>query len=396
MSTKFGSAVTNLSSSSSSMKVLDVVIIGGGLSGVLVSHGLQKQAQQAVDWRLLEARKVLGGRLINDQAGQEIDLGGAWVWPQQQPRIRRLLQQLDVPTFVQPGDPSSRRIPGGAVRIVHRLAQDLPSQRIQLDTAVKACTLQQMSPNDNGDQTNNTPIVKIETTTDETLYARRVVFAVPPKLLHQHIAFTPALSADKQQALEDAHTWMAGVTKVALVYPHRFWPLDACNMGLPSYLGPAFQVYDSSTEDDSVSALTFFALADQDKGDATLAKQVADQLQKAWAYLGEKQAAGQVHSYTQHYVQRWPQQRYISEDARPKTIHPHPYPVSALATSEWNGLLWFAGSETDQLSPGVMEGAVGAAQRVLQSLQDFLGTLSSTARGNVEAKACSEQVASSQ
>ena len=58
--TKLSAAVTK-SHPIGSMKVLDVVIIGGGLSGVLVSHGLQQQQQQApVDWRLLEARNVLG------------------------------------------------------------------------------------------------------------------------------------------------------------------------------------------------------------------------------------------------------------------------------------------------------------------------------------------------
>lgn len=398
MTTKLSAVVTK-NHPMGSMKVLDVVIIGGGLSGVLVSHGLQQQQQQQqspVDWRLLEARNVLGGRLVNDSAGQEIDLGGAWVWPAHQPRMRRLLQQLAIPTFAQPGDPSSTRFDGGAVKIVDYLAQDLPNQRIQLDTAVKACLLQQSS--DLNDIDNNEPLVQIQTMTDETLYARRVVFAVPPKLLHKHVTFDPPLSAAKQQALEEAHTWMAGVTKIALVYPHRFWSLQACNMGLPSYLGPAFQVYDSSTKNESVSALTFFALANQDKNDATLAKQVADQMQKAWAYLGEKEAAQQAHSYTQHFVQRWPKQTYISEDAQPKTIHPHPHPVRALSTPEWNGLLLFAGSEMDQSSPGVMEGAVGAAQCVLQSLQNVVWTKSSatTAANRVEQESCSDQVASGQ
>lgn len=387
MSSKVTTAATNslVFSSSGSMKLLDVVVIGGGLSGVLVSHGLQKQQSQShpLDWRLLEARHVLGGRLVNDMGGQKIDLGGAWVWPSHQPRIRRLLKGLDIPTFTQPGDPSSTRIDGGAVRIVERLAQDLPEERIRIATPVKACTLQRTPEN-------NTSIVKIQTATDETLWARRVVFAVPPKILHKHVTFDPPLSKDKQHALEDSHTWMAGVTKVALVYHRRFWSLEACNMGLPSYLGPAFQLYDSGTKDESISALTFFALVDQNKDDASLAQQVADQLQKAWAYMGETEAAQQVHSYVQHYVQRWPQQTYISEDSEPTTIHPHPHPVSALSTPEWDGLLLFAGSETDRLSPGVMEGAVGAAQRVVQSLQEMFTSTASNAQ------TCIKQVSSSQ
>ena len=43
-----------------------------------------------------------------------------------------------------------------------------------------------------------------------------------------------------------------------------------------------------------------------------------------------------------------------------------------LAKTDWNGMLHFAGSESDLRSPGVMEGAVGAAWRVLDELQEFL------------------------
>eukprot|EP00977_Amphora_coffeiformis_P001660 scaffold310_cov168-Amphora_coffeaeformis.AAC.55 len=361
-----------------SMKLFDVVVIGGGLSGVLVSHGLQQQQQQQQqqprEWRLLEARSVLGGRLANDVGGNKIDMGGAWVWPTHQPRIRKLLRQFDIPTFPQPDDPSSTRIDGGAVRIVERLAQDLPADQIQMDTPVKSCTL--LSPK-TANRDDNTAVVQIETANQETFLARRVVFAVPPRLLHEHIKFDPPLSPLKRQELAAAHTWMAGVTKIALQYSTRFWS-NHSNMGLPSHLGPAFQVYDSSTVDNSVSALTFFALVDQDKEDVALAKQVANQMQEVWKYLGESAAANQVHSYTQHHVQRWPQQTYISEDPRPSRIHPHPQPERVLSEPEWDGLLHFAGSETDRLSPGVMEGAVGAAQRVLQALAEAWKTETTT------------------
>lgn len=164
---------------------------------------------------------------------------------------------------------------------------------------------------------------------------------------------------------------MAGVTKIALLYPNRFWSRQASNMGLPSHMGPAFQVYDSSTMDEkNVSALTFFTLADADIDDATLATQVAQQMGKVWSYVGEKEAAQKVHSFSEHHVQRWPKETYISEDPRPQRINPHPAVELDLSTPEWDGLLQFAGSETDRLSPGVMEGAIGAAQRVLKILQD--------------------------
>jgi hypothetical protein len=60
----------------------------------------------------------------------------------------------------------------------------------------------------------------------------------------------------------------AGVTKIALAFPARFWPLGrASNMGLGG--GPAFQVYDGGGRGDETApsggpmpgVLTFFALA---------------------------------------------------------------------------------------------------------------------------------------
>lgn len=371
------------------MKIFDVVVIGGGLSGVLVSHGLQQSTRE---WRLLEARSVLGGRLINDSGGNKIDMGGAWVWPTHQPRIRKLLRQLDLSTFAQPDDPSSTRIDGGAVRMVERLAHDLPADQIQLNSPVTSCTLRHDTDHGAAGASSSfdTPVVELTTADAETLWARRVVWAVPPRILHEHVTFDPPLSPLKRQELAAAHTWMAGVTKIALRYPTRFWSTSRSNMGLPSHLGPAFQVYDSSTTDKSVSALTFFALADQDKEDATLAKQVANQMQQVWKYLGEPAAADQVHSYTQHYVQRWPQQTYISEDARPTRIHPHPQPEAVLSEPEWDGLLHFCGSEMDRLSPGVMEGAVGAAQRVLQALSAFEREATAPKADSVKQDVCQE------
>jgi hypothetical protein len=73
---------------------------------------------------------------------------------------------------------------------------------------------------------------------------------------------------------------------------------------------------------------------------------------------------------TQARVVRWPLEAGVADEVRPATIHPHPRVVPALAQPEWGGRLLFAGTETDQRSPGVMEGAVGSALRAVQQLKD--------------------------
>jgi monoamine oxidase len=235
-----------------SPKLIDVLIIGGGLSGLMVAHEINRTLPLA-SWKLLEARSILGGRLANDDGGHRIDMGGAWIWPHHQPHMRRLTSTLNISTFPQPDDPTSTRIDGGAVQYIHVLANGLPQDHIMLGHSVTKCTLTTKSSEQDYCETAATsdePLIKVETK-DEMLMARRVVIAAPPKLVSKHIEFYPPLSIDKQRAMEASQTWMAGVTKVSLVYRRKFWSEDTSNMGLPSHLGPAFQVYDSSTRDGS-------------------------------------------------------------------------------------------------------------------------------------------------
>ncbi|KAG7369642.1 amine oxidase [Nitzschia inconspicua] len=396
-------------------KILDLLIIGGGLSGIFVGHDYHHRHQRTAtnpsissattatattantsSWKLLEARSVLGGRLANDDKGNRIDLGGAWVWPHHQPNLRNLLPQLDnITTFPQPDDSSSTRIENGAVSLVETLAKNLPEENILLNTPVQKLTwVKSHSEKD----TTGSSYIQIETkattngtdgtdaaTTTQLWRAKQVVIAVPPRLIFKHIQFDPILSATKRQAMESSHTWMAGVTKIAVVYPTAFWNETRqqqqqqrhniqTNMGLPSHLGPAFQVYDASTRDGSVAAITFFALVKPGSSaandDKELAKQVTQQLAQVWRYLKVDEDAIQslLHSFTDIHVKRWPLEEYISEDPEPHQIHPHPHPLHALSESEWNGQLLFAGSESDWQSPGVMEGAIGSALRVLQDI----------------------------
>jgi monoamine oxidase len=379
------------SGSSKGAALLDILIIGGGLSGMMVANQIHRTLPPTTKWKLLEARPVLGGRLANcDTSNEAIDMGGAWIWPNHQPFMRKLAADKDnnITTFRQIDDPSSTRVEGGAVQFVHALEKNLPAKNIILNSPVTKCSfLSSLKEADvhvgvDGESvtTDEEPSIQVITTTSSgdstettTYLARRVVIAAPPKLVSDHIEFSPPLSKEKEQAMASSHTWMAGVTKISLVYPKRFWGTDASNMGFPSGKGPAFQVYDASPNNNSVAALTFFAMVPPSNkqaisDDEALASQVSTQLADVWNYYRLPYAA-QAKSYTKVLVKRWPLEKYVSEDTSPTQIHPHPQPVRALSQKEWKDNLFFAGSETDQTSPGVMEGAVGAAMRVVYELQ---------------------------
>jgi monoamine oxidase len=67
-------------------------------------------------------------------------------------------------------------------------------------------------------------------------------------------------------------------------------------------------------------------------------------------------------------VMHWPREPHLSDEPAPADIHPHPQPVRQLAAPQWGGKLLFAGTETDQASPGVIEGAIGSARAALAHL----------------------------
>jgi monoamine oxidase len=301
-----------------SSTIFDVIIIGGGLSGLVIGNGLVGHSKFK-NWRILEGSDRLGGRLVNASPTVPIDMGGAWIWPDHQPHIRDLVDNLNLKTFHQPDDSSSIRIEGGAVRIVEKLSEQIQNRdatfnadcastntnRIALNTSISTCTLLKDSKHSDGQA-----VVQLTTNNGEQFISRRVVFAVPPKIVSASITFDPPLSEAKTSALAAATTWMAGVTKVALLYRKKFWDNEVSNSGLPASTGPAFQVYDSGTRDGNIAALTFFAhVPENDEqaqtNDSIVANQVAEQIGVLWEYFGKSEYSKKALSYVDFHVYRW-------------------------------------------------------------------------------------------
>lgn len=348
----------------------DIIIVGGGLSGLYIATELAKDKTKT--FKLLEATSHLGGRLQNDCQDNKIDLGGAWIWPEHQPHMKDLVKNLGIETFPQPDDYSSTRIVNGAADIIHRLSQPL-KDCIETGCPIISCTQMNSNNKDISDM-----CIELKSLSEQTYTAKKVIFAAPPRILAQHVSFHPPLSEKKMEAMYESQTWMAGVSKVALVYNSPLFIYSESNKALRAYPNhPAFQVYDGSPKDKSISVLTFFTLAtlcDDEGNDEILAKQCAKQFTNALSpstiranpYLVEG-----IQSFDSFHVKHWSKERYISDDEMPTTINPHPSPVKELAATEWNERLFFAGSETDQTSPGVMEGAVGSAIRVLEQIKSL-------------------------
>lgn len=83
----------------------DVVVVGGGISGLVAAHEIAKRGRDVL---LVEARHRVGGRVLNHRldAGAVIESGGAFVGPTQG-HILRLAKDLGVRTFMEYVDGNS-------------------------------------------------------------------------------------------------------------------------------------------------------------------------------------------------------------------------------------------------------------------------------------------------
>ena len=124
--------------------MLDTAIVGGGLCGVMLARSLRRQGRAVA---LFEARERLGGRILSVKgvgSSLAMDLGPTWFWPETQPMMQSLVDELGLDSIPQHDDGSllhlndadkaperidgkmlhagARRLPGGMAQLIDTLA----------------------------------------------------------------------------------------------------------------------------------------------------------------------------------------------------------------------------------------------------------------------------------
>lgn len=228
------------------------LIIGGGLAGLHTAWRLQ---QAGADWRLIEARPQLGGRIRRPVGASgeplPLDLGPSWYWPHQH-RVPALLSELGIASFEQHtsgdvlyeagregpvqrasgGTPMrSLRIEGGTAALVDALAARLDPERIvlgqPLERAVRHDDHWALSVG------------------DDVITARRLYAALPPRLL-EPVLTEADISAELRAGLAAQQTWMSAQAKFIAVYDAPFWREAGLSGDAFSRAGPLAEIHDAS------------------------------------------------------------------------------------------------------------------------------------------------------
>jgi monoamine oxidase len=335
-----------------------IVIVGGGLAGLYAARLLR---QAGADFCLLEARERLGGRILS--VGDDgFDLGPAWFWPDMQPMMAGLVEELGLPFFPQYSDgdvlierpqqplqrfagfgqmASSFRIAGGTGALVTALAKSLPRDRIRPGTAVTAAALR-----DGG--------LSLALANGETLAAGRVLFALPPRLMEKTIAFSPE---PQTRALWQASaTWMAPHAKFLATYEKPFWRGKGLSGTAQSMAGPMVEIHDASAMAGGAALFGFIGVPAgirEKVGEGELKAHCLAQLVRLFGPEAAKPLAT--------FLKDWAADG-LTATADDRQGGEHPVPTSGpWFDPAWSKHAAMAGSETAREHPGYLEGALLAA-----------------------------------
>jgi len=370
--------------------MLETVIVGAGLCGLSLASGLQAQGRP---FAIYEARSRIGGRVLSERsekADMRVDLGPTWFWPDTQPGMVKLIADLGLISFLQndtgtvlrlhdhdkKAHPTAnesihggaRRVEGGMASVIEAVSAKIPTESIHLDHVITAIF-------DRGTHVelhfkNGDALVTVE--------ARRVVLAVPPRLIEERVRFEPELSQPLIEAMQESYTWMAATAKTVHCFDKPGWR-DAGQSGNAfvthgqAVIGEIFDACDATGTRGAIGG--FLALQPE------LRTAFAEGLPML---MGNQlaQVFGPDYENGEQHFKDWAADEFTCArlDLNPPEEHPH-YGNPILRQTWWDGRLFFGASESASYAGGYMEGALDAARRLLRDVARYAPATGSQAPG---------------
>jgi monoamine oxidase len=240
---------------------------------------------------------------------------------------------------------------GGCQQIAIKIAEELGSERVKLNSAVRLIE--------------NTAHGYNITTDAGTVMSRKVVLALPPPM-SSRIRFVPRLPAGRDQFSQRSP--MGSVAKVIARYDKPFWRAHGLSGQAYSNRGVSFSTFDISPEDASSGVLLGFVTADQSREIYGLSKaEIQTRVQKDFVnYFGPE-----ANNATEWIVQHWDDEEYS------RGGYNSLYGLGALTryheyvSTPFQGI-HFSGVETAEYFRGYIDGAITSGERAAKEVLDAL------------------------
>ena len=351
----------------------DILIIGGGLTGLMLGYLLKKENRS---FQIVEARDRIGGRIWTKYKDNDptapLEMGATWLG-RKHIYLRNILQQLGIGTFEQilgktavyepistsppqlvslpPNNDPSFRIKGGTGKLIEALAQTIDANQIHRGQVIQSIVQKADAFTANS--------------ATHQFRAKFIVSTLPPFLLTQTIDIQPSLPTNLVQTTQQTHTWMGESIKVGLRYAKPFWRTKNTSGTIFSSVGPIPEMYDHSNFEEAHFALkgflngAYFSVTKEERL-ALILKQLS-------RYYGE--AANDYLSYEETVWRNEP----FTFAPYPNHVLPHQNNGNPIFRKPYlDGHFFIAGAETAASHPGYMDGAIQSAQFVHQQLKSVL------------------------
>jgi monoamine oxidase len=346
----------------------DILIIGGGISGLIATWQLR---YAGINASVMEARTRFGGRILTVKGddGADCDLGPSWFWPGQ-PLVASLLNHFNIPSYEQFVDgvvlfqkmdgriettpdsspmAGSRRIQGGINRLSDEIVNRIDVPHRFLEHVTTGLSI-------------NRDVITVDvmgSSGKRQVQAKQVAVAIPPRLAVD-LTFSPELPIKTMQTLAATSTWMAGYAKFFAIYDEPFWRKQGLCGTAISQRGPLAEIHDASPNSGSTFSLFGFSGLDANSrasmGRSEFIRQATAQLGMLFGNEANRPKA--VH------FQDWSTERFTANEAdrNPQTHHPQ-YVLNLQLGNAWDGKLEFISTETSFSNGGLIEGALEAGLR---------------------------------